>query len=170
MKGALAALTASALPLWAETDFTRLTPAERAIFHNEIREMLLSVPQLLPRDLPKDMPEPAQIYAEEIESDLARIAAHEAHLFSGEPGFGPQGAAHRVALFTKAGCAECAAAEEDLRALARRHDLRVTLIDIAAHPELAKALQLDMAPSYVFPDRMLRGHIPPVVLERYLAQ
>ena len=33
---------------------------------------------------------------------------------------------------------------------------------------LADALQLDIAPSYVFPDQMLRGHIPAIVLERYL--
>lgn len=34
----------------------------------------------------------------------------------------------------------------------------------------AERLGLDMAPSYVFPDMIVRGHVPPVVLERYIGQ
>jgi hypothetical protein len=32
-----------------------------------------------------------------------------------------------------------------------------------------RLLGLDMVPSYVFPDQMLRGAIPAIVLERYLS-
>ena len=35
---------------------------------------------------------------------------------------------------------------------------------------LAAELSLEQAPSYVLPDMMMQGHIPPVVLERYLAR
>lgn len=158
---------------FAGTDLRNMTPAERVIFGNEIREALLGVPellQLLPRDLGRRAPEAADLYAEEIKSDLARIAAwHEALFGAALPGFGPQTARHRIALLTAPDCPACARAEAELRALAERFDLRVTLVDLTS-AALAQGLGLDTAPSYVMPDRMLRGHIPPIVLERYLAQ
>lgn len=168
-----AALSAACLagPASAETDFSDLTPTERAILGSEIREVLLSVPELLPPPRTRRAPSAADIYAEEIESDLATIAAHEGALFApGLPGFGAADAALTVALFTGQDCADCTRAEAELRDLAQRHDLRVTLLDIEEHAALARALGLDMAPSYVFPDRMLRGHIPQIVLERYMAE
>ena len=156
-------------PSLAETDVLNLTPAERAILGQEIRAVLLTVPQLLPLDRPP--PDAADLYAEAIDSDLARLRAHREALFSPAlPGFGPENAARTIALFTRANCPDCALAVADLRALAETHDLRVTLLDMEENSALADALQLDMAPSYVFPDQMLRGHIPPIVLERYLAE
>ncbi|MEQ9239717.1 hypothetical protein [Roseovarius indicus] len=154
-------------PSSAETDLLHLTPTERAILGQEIRAVLLTVPELLPLDRPA--PDAADLYAEAIDSDLARLKAHAEALFSRAlPGFGPADATRTIALFTKPGCEDCTRAETDLRALSERHDLRVTLLDMEENKALADALQLDMAPSYVFPDQMLRGHIPPVVLERYL--
>ena len=47
---------------------------------------------------------------------------------------------------------------------------RATLFDMDRDAALARDLGLDMAPSYVLPDRMLRGAMPSLVLERYLRQ
>ena len=149
----------------AETDFTDLTPTERAIFHSEIREALLGMPDLTQRIAPP----PIDPYADAVETDLARIKAQATRLFDpGLPGFGPRDAAITIALLTRADCAPCALAEADLRKLAKEHDLRVTLIDMDENPDLVQALELDLAPSYVLPDMMLRGHMPAVVLKRYL--
>ena len=156
-------------PLAAETDITAMTPAERAAFHRELRAALAEIPEL-PALLDGRAPVIATPYAEEIDEDLTRLAAHADQLFAKDlPGFGPQDARQTLALFTRPGCAACQQAETDLRALAERFDLRVTLIDIDTHDALARALGLDMAPSYVFPDMMLRGQMPAIVLERYLA-
>lgn len=151
-----------------ETDFTDLSPTERAIFHQQIRAALLDVPQLL-----QDAPAAPAInpYQDAVAQDLARLSERDSALFAPDlPGFGPSDAALRIALFTAPDCPDCARAEADLRTLAQSHDLRVTLLDITRHGALAETLELDMAPSYVLPDMMLRGHIPPIVLKRYLAR
>ncbi len=152
----------------ADTDFTALAPTERAIFHAEIREALLG----LPRAALPDAPPPAiNLYQDAIDRDLARLADRDTALFGPHlPGFGPADAAQRIALFTAPDCPDCARAEAELRALADTFDLRVTLLDMDTHADLARALELDLAPSYVLPDMMLRGHIPPIVLERYLSE
>ncbi len=156
-------------PAAAGTDFSDLSPSERAILGQEIRAVLLTLPELLPRDAPGAVPEAAEPYADEIDSDLARLKAHEKALFGPAlPGFGPRDAAQTIALFTRPDCEACTRAEADLRALAQRFDLRVTILDMDENAALADSLQLDMAPSYVFPNQMLRGHIPAIVLERYL--
>lgn len=156
-------------PAAADTDFSDLSPTERAILGQEIRAVLLTLPELLPRDAPRGAPEAEDLYAKEIASDLARLKAHRAALFSPNlPGFGPLEASHTIALFTRSDCPDCARAEADLRTLAERYDLRVTLLDMDGNSELADSLDLDKAPGYVFPDKMLRGHIPSIVLERYL--
>jgi hypothetical protein len=164
-------LAALAGPAPAQTDFTALTPAERASFHAQIRAVLLTVPELLPDTAPTPVPDPAELYRDEIARDRARLAAHGDALFSPDlPGFGPRDAAQTIALFTRPGCPACARAEAGLRALAPSHGLRVTLLDMDTHAGLARALGIDMAPSYVFADMMLRGALPPVVLKRYLAE
>jgi len=162
--GLFAALSGTAA---AQTDFTALTPTERAVFHNELREALLSVPQLLP-DAPAP---PINPYADAIADDLALLANREQALYGAHlPGFGPKGAALKIALFIAPDCPDCDRAQDDLRKLSGTHDLRVTLIDMTKQPDLARALDLDATPSYVLPDMMLRGHIPPIVLDRYLAR
>ena len=150
----------------AQTDFRDLTPTERAIFHAQIREALLG----LPRHLLPDAPPPSlDIMGDAIARDLARLSDRRSALFSADlPGFGPPDASLSVALFTAPDCPDCAAAEADLRRLAYSRDLRVTLLDIDAHRDLAQALEIDLAPTYVLPDMMLRGHIPMIVMERYL--
>lgn len=163
----VAGLFALAAPAGAETDFTDLTPTERAIFHSEIREALLGLPDLTQRIAPP----PIDPYADAVENDLARIKAQADRLFAPDlPGFGPKDAAQTIALLTRSDCAPCTLAEADLRKLAKGRDLRVTLIDMDENPDLVQALELDLAPSYVLPDMMLRGHMPAIVLKRYLTR
>ncbi|MEZ5715440.1 MAG: hypothetical protein R3D85_09845 [Paracoccaceae bacterium] len=164
-RAALLILVLAAAPAAAGTDFTALTPAERAIFHAEIRAVLLAHPELT-RPAPPVQPD---LYAEDVASDLALIGAETARLFAPDlPGFGPPGAANRIALFTGPDCPDCARAEAELRDLAQGHDLRVTLFDRAAQPDLAARLGVDTLPFYVLPKMMLRGHMPAPVLARYL--
>ncbi|WP_029375083.1 hypothetical protein [Oceanicola sp. S124] len=56
-------------------------------------------------------------------------------------------------------------APEALLALADSAEIRAAL---AQEKALFGALGLDMAPSYVMPDRLIRGSMPKIVLERYL--
>src|SRR6056297_2433511 len=84
------------------------------------------------------------------------------------PGIGPADAPTRIAFFTRAGCADCATARAELQALAERMGFRATEFDMGRDAALARDLGLDMAPSYILPDKMLRGAMPAIVLERYL--
>ena len=55
-----------------------------------------------------------------------------------------------------------------MAALATRSGFRAALFDIGKDAALARALGLDTAPSYVLPDKILRGAMPAIVLDRYL--
>ena len=55
-----------------------------------------------------------------------------------------------------------------MRALSDRLGLRINTFDMANDMALATELGLDMAPSYVLPDLLLRGAMPAIVLEKYL--
>lgn len=163
----IALLAWQVLPAKAGSAFTDLSASERLILGNEIREVLLGVPEILPDRQSGYAPS----YEDEIASDLALIRSHEKTLFSADrEGFGTAAADRVIALFVAQGCTDCARAETELRALARRHDIRVTLFDMDRNENLAAALGLDTAPSYILSDMMLRGHIPTVVLERYLSR
>ena len=157
-------------PGLAETDLPPLSAGERAALGAEIRAVLNSSPALL-SGLSDQItaPVPQIGYQDEIERDLARLDARKAELFSAaHPGFGPMDAPQEIALFTRKDCPDCERAEAGLRELAEAGNLRVTLIDFDKHAGLAEALGLDMAPSYVLPDMMLRGEMPTIVLKRYL--
>lgn len=59
--------------------------------------------------------------------------------------------------------------------LLRRNTVRGTrppldTVRLLAEAESAAWLGLDTAPSYVFPDMMIRGHVPSAVLERYIGR
>ncbi len=116
-------------------------------------------------------PSPINIYSDDMANDLSALALAAPRLYdSALPGFGPRNAALKIALFTRADCIDCATAEDDLRTLSQRFDLRVTLLDMDRHADLARELGLDLAPSYVFGDMMLRGAMPSIVLDRYLSR
>ena len=75
-----------------------------------------------------------------------------------------------AAFFTAENCPDCTRAEDELRTLAQRLGFRVAVFDIGSDAALARSLGLDMAPSYVLPEMMLRGAMPAIVLERYLTE
>ena len=150
------ALVAS--PLCAETDFTRLTETERAIFHAEIRAVLLAHPEIL------SAPSATSDYDAAVADDLALIAAHRDALF------GPDDPPASVAFFTRADCDDCAAALAVLTAISADYGVTFTLIDMDEKAELSAALGLEYAPVYVFEDMMFQGMMPAPVLERYLSR
>ncbi|MBE0454194.1 MAG: hypothetical protein IBX58_10990 [Roseovarius sp.] len=161
LAGCLAVLMATAPPLGAGPIQSR-SPLGEAI-----RETLIATPALL---APLTTPAPLDLYADEVARDLALLSRAAPDLFSPDlPGFGPKDADTRLAFFTAPDCPDCAQAEAELRVLARHLNLRVSVLDMAEHSDLAARLGLDLAPSYVLPDRLLRGAIPAFVLERYLA-
>lgn len=158
---ALVALLLGA-PLGAEG--LRLDPLNRAALGAEIRAVLLSNPEILRRAL--DGP---GMYDDDLDSDRATLAALQARLFGAHlPGFGDPAARAVMALLTGPDCPDCAAALAEAEALASTHPLRVTVVDVTAAADLLEALELDILPAYVFDGLIVRGHVPPVVLERYI--
>lgn len=145
-------------------------PQSRTPLGEAIREALVATPEVLSEVAPR-APEPIDLYAEDAARDLDLLERAAPRLFDpAQPGLGPEGAPVRIALFTRDDCDACASAKTDLRALADRLGFRAAVFDIADHADLADALGLDMVPSYVMPDRILRGEMPAVVLERYLTE
>jgi hypothetical protein len=136
-----------------------------------IREVLVETPSLL---APLRTPEgsvAADLYSEDAARDLDVLGRAVPRLFARDlPGFGPEGAPAAIAFFTQEGCAECANAEAELRDLATRLGVRVSRFDITEDAAFAAELGLDMAPSYVLPDMLLRGAMPAIVLEKYLTR
>jgi len=136
-----------------------------------IRAVLIDTPALL---TPLRTPAPENVlpdlYAADVARDLDLLAREAPHLFGpGLPGFGPEQATPSLAFFAAPDCPDCAGAETELRALADRLGLRVNRFDMVRDAALAARLGLDMAPSYEMRDRLLRGAMPAIVLERYLA-
>ncbi|MDA7428618.1 hypothetical protein PGB28_09120 [Primorskyibacter aestuariivivens] len=145
---------------FAQSDLQALSDAERAAFRAELRAYLLAHPEVVEQALTSAQPGG---YAAEAAADRDRIAALAARLFDPAlPGFGDGPV--RLALLTGE-CADCGAARTELEALARTLPLRVYLVE---DETLGAALGLDALPSYVFEDLMVRGHVPPVVIERYV--
>lgn len=126
--------------------------------------------RLLTLSKPSQPPVP-DAYADEIRADLARIGSHDTALFGPHrPFVGAKTSSAAIALFIGPDCGPCPEAIASLDALATRLGLRANLIDIA-DPENATLLQdltLDIVPSYVMPDRLIRGVFPDFVLDRYL--
>lgn len=144
-------------------------PQSRAPLGEAIREALIATPEVL-SEVTRPPPEPIDLYAEDAARDLDLLQRAAPRLFDpAQPGIGPESAPVRIAIFTRADCEECASAMADLRAVANRLGLRATVFDIEDHANLARDLGLDLAPSYVMRDRIVRGEMPAIVLERYLS-
>ena len=142
--------------------------AERAALGAEIRTLLLAEPEIVARALT-----PPSAFAEAVSADMERLTRLAPQLFDpAQAGFGAADAALRLAFFTAEDCADCAQAAAELRALTASHDLRVNVFSLkdATARDLAAMLELTEAPAYVLPDMMLQGHIPQVILDRYLAR
>ncbi|WP_319823603.1 hypothetical protein [Thalassovita sp.] len=159
---ALAALLA-ACPLWAaETDFRGLSMPERSALGHEIRDTLMADPELV---LPAFSP-PTPGYKDAIDADLQMLTDLADQIFAAP--IAGDGDAPRLALVTTPDCAPCA----DFRALLTgwASQGRLRLYDLPLSSATATALGLDTAPSFVFETLIVRGDVPPVVLEKYLSK
>ena len=166
------ALTAASCAVLLSGSIVQAEPlfdvAERAALGAEIRALLLAEPEIVARALT-----PPSAFEAAVSADMERLTRLAPQLFDpAQAGFGAADAALRLAFFTAEDCADCAQAEAELRALAASHDLRVNVFsqEDATARDLAATLELSETPAYVLPDMMLQGHIPPVILERYLAR
>ena len=136
-----------------------LDPADRAAFGAEVRALLLDEPQIVARALTPAAPAAAQM-AERIEEDLSVLDRLGPPVLAG----------HDIALITGPDCADCAAAATDLEAMSKQYGTTFTQRDISdpAAAQLAEAMGVEDLPVYVLPRMILQGHIPTVVLTRYL--
>lgn len=153
-------------------------PEARAALGEELRELFHLEPELVRPALGPDPGLASDIarglYAEEIASDLARIEGEAAALFSRErPLIGAADGPVKIALLVGPDCPDCARAEGELAELARRMEVAATVIYVSQRPEdraMMTRLTLDIVPAYVMSDKMIRGHMPTIVLERYLGE
>ena len=151
---------------------------ERAALGEELRELFYLEPELVGPALGSDPDLASEIarglYADEIASDLARIEGEAAALFSRDrPLIGAEDGPIKIALLVGQDCPDCAAAKRDLADLAKRVEVAGTVIDVSESAEdraMMERLTLDMVPAYVMADKMIRGHMPTIVLERYLGE
>ena len=159
MRLALACCVA-AFPVAAQTDFGALTHAERRALGEEVRALLLAEPELAaPAVAPRNYD--AEAYEEKAQADLALIASLTDQVLAGAP----------IALFTGDDCADCDRALAELEAIADAYAITFThhMMSDPASAVLAAQLGMTDPPFYVMADRILRGHMPDIVLRRYLA-
>ena len=159
MRLALACCVA-AFPVAAQTDFGALTHAERRALGEEVRALLLAEPELAaPAVAPRNYD--AEAYEEKAQADLALIASLTDQVLAGAP----------IALFTGDDCADCDRALAELEAIADAYAITFThhMMSDPASAVLAAELGMTDPPFYVMADRILRGHMPDIVLRRYLA-
>ena len=159
MRLALACCVA-AFPVAAQTDFGALTHAERRALGEEVRALLLAKPELAaPAVAPRNYD--AEAYEEKAQADLALIASLTDQVLAGAP----------IALFTGDDCADCDLALAELEAITDAYDIIFThhMMSDPASAVLAAQLGMTDPPFYVMADRILRGHMPDIVLRRYLA-
>ena len=159
MRLALACCVA-AFPVAAQTDFGALTHAERRALGEEVRALLLAEPELAaPAVAPRNYD--AEAYEEKAQADLALIASLTDQVLAGAP----------IALFTGDDCADCGRALAELKAITDTYNITFThhMMSDPASAVLAAELGMTDPPFYVMADRILRGHMPDIVLRRYLA-
>ena len=159
MRLALACCVA-AFPVAAQSDFGALTHAERRALGEEVRALLLAEPELAaPAVAPRNYD--AEAYEEKAQADLALIASLTDQVLAGAP----------IALFTGDDCADCDRAVAELKAITDTYNITFThhMMSDPASAVLAAELGMTDPPFYVMADRILRGHMPDIVLRRYLA-
>ncbi|CUH66673.1 hypothetical protein TG4357_02557 [Thalassovita gelatinovora] len=136
-------------------------------FAAELRAALLADPEPVWRAFNPPAPDDR----EHIDRDLARLAAAAAELFDPTATrIGSPEAEHPLALFVRPDCPDCERAKDDLRQLSENIDLRVNFIDITRQADLVERIGVDMAPSYVLPNMIVRGHVPVAVIGKYLSK
>lgn len=163
----------------AQTNFSELNAEERAAFGAEIRAALLENPALVAGVSSVALPPSSQpispitqAYAQAVADDLALIRHYSARLFDpAQTRYGDSTAPVPLAVFISPDCPSCAAVLRDLQALVRdtpETPVRITILDITREADMAAALGLTSAPSYVLPNMMIRGQMPNIVLARYI--
>lgn len=150
-----------ALEAGAQTDFSAMTPPEQQAFEAELRDFLWAEPDLLADAMAA--PDYATApYQDEARADMALIASLSDQILQGAD----------IAIFTQPDCADCAIALKELTAISKGSDTTFMKHDMATIDGAALAFKLGMtdAPFYVMPDMILRGHMPEIVLRKYLTR
>ena len=78
-----------------------------------------------------------------------------------------------MALFVDEGCGNCARATDELSDVLQKLGIAARVFDLSKDTNaqvIMERLTLDTVPAYVMSDRMIRGHMPPFVIERYLSE
>ena len=150
-----------AFPAVAQTDFSAMTQAERTAFGAEVRALLMDEPKLA-ADAMAGPNYAAEAYRDEADADLALLNDLSAAVLEGSS----------IALFIAPDCLACVDAERELDDISKRYDIKFKIHDMSnpATFALAERLGIGEAPFYVMPTMILRGHIPDIVLVRYLTK
>lgn len=147
----------------AQPNLGEMTDTERAAFRLEVRQVLLADAALV---LPAFRAPPPPTMQAAITADQKMLARLAPVLFSVDAArAGPKGAPP-VALISTLACPACDTARQWLQDQADAGLLRYYEWNLSA--AAIKPLELDIAPSFVFGNVMLRGDMPPIVLEKYL--
>ncbi len=155
------ALCAVAFPATAQSDLMALSQAERAAFNAEMRAFLMAEPELLSSAMaPPDYA--AAAYQDEAAADIALLQALAGQVLQGAD----------IAIFTVPDCTICDLALEELKALSVSYDAKFThhIMSSVDGAALSSKLGMTEAPFYVMPDMILRGHMPDIVLRKYLTR
>lgn len=154
-------LCALAFPAGAQTDLGAMTPAERTAFGAEVRAFLMDEPDVVQAALAKPN-YAAEAYQEKADADLLLLDSLSDEVLAGND----------IALFVTTDCEDCAKAEMELRIISKRSGVNFILHDMMTTQgaALANQLGMDEAPFYVMPRMILRGHMPEIVLGRYLSR
>tara|TARA_R110002049_G_scaffold10127_1_gene50149 strand:+ start:112274 stop:112771 length:498 start_codon:yes stop_codon:yes gene_type:complete len=143
----------------ADTDFSAMTAAERQVFETELRAAILAAPEIVAQALAQDNPAAGEM-RQYIDDDLALLTRLAPRILSGND----------LALVVRGNCPDCARAQSEIQDISNTSGASFILHDLD-DPEVAAwaaELRMDEAPFYVLPQMILRGHMPAVVLLRYL--
>lgn len=144
----------------AETDLSDMTRAERQAFGAEIRALLLDEPEIVTKVLDAQNPA-SQETRTYIDDDLALLDELASHILDGAA----------IAIFIPPECDACEQVIQEVHEITKSYGVTVKLHDLTdpQSAKLAEKFGLTDEVFYVMPQMILRGHMPRVVLERYLA-
>ncbi|MGH1355674.1 MAG: hypothetical protein ACRBBS_11415 [Thalassovita sp.] len=150
-------MSAAPTLLWAQDE---LTAAQRSALHVELRAALMADPELV---LPAFGD--ALSFQDAVTADQALLEHLTPVLFAENAWVSGPEQAPAIALITTPEC-DCADSRDLLLGWAQEGRVRLYEWPLSA-PQL-DPLGLDLTPSFVFSDMVVRGDVPPVVLEKYL--
>ena len=165
----MACLTASV----AQADVFPSPDAQSAL-GRELLQLFLDEPEILQKALYPPVVTADELYAEDIAADLERIGLEAQALFaSNGPIIGDPTGPVMMALFIDDTCDDCDLASDELTTVLQKLGSAARVFDLSKDPNaqaIMDRLTLDTVPAYVMSDRMIRGHMPPFVIERYLSE